>query len=55
MTPTILTNAKLILEDEVMTGTIVFDEQAILNIDAGRSQLASAIDVQGVREGDAAV
>jgi alpha-D-ribose 1-methylphosphonate 5-triphosphate diphosphatase len=47
MTPTILTNAKLILEDEVVTGTIVFDEQAILNIDSGRSQLASAIDVQG--------
>jgi alpha-D-ribose 1-methylphosphonate 5-triphosphate diphosphatase len=44
---TILTNARLILEDEVVTGTIAFDESGIRSVDQGRSSLPAAIDVQG--------
>lgn len=44
---TILTNARLILEDEVVTGTIAFDESGILSVDQGKSSLPEAIDVQG--------
>lgn len=44
---TILTNARLILEDEVVTGTIAFDENGIRSVDQGRSSLPEAIDVQG--------
>lgn len=45
--PTILTNARLILEDEVVTGTIAFDESGIRSVDQGRSSLPEAIDVEG--------
>jgi alpha-D-ribose 1-methylphosphonate 5-triphosphate diphosphatase len=44
---TILTNARLILEDEVVTGTIAFDESGIRSVDQGRSSVPEAIDVQG--------
>jgi alpha-D-ribose 1-methylphosphonate 5-triphosphate diphosphatase len=44
---TILTNARLILEDEVVTGTIAFDESGIRSVDQGRSSLPEAIDAQG--------
>ena len=44
---TILTNARLILEDEVVNGTIAFDENGIRSVDQGRSSLPEAIDVQG--------
>lgn len=44
---TILTNARLILEDEVVTGTIAFDESGIRSVDQGSSSLPEAIDVQG--------
>lgn len=44
---TILTNAKLILETEVVDGTIVFGEAGIVAVDQGRSQLPSAIDAGG--------
>ncbi|CAN7719891.1 alpha-D-ribose 1-methylphosphonate 5-triphosphate diphosphatase [Bosea sp. LjRoot237] len=44
---TILTNARLILEDEVVTGTIAFDESGIRSVDQGLSSLPEAIDVQG--------
>ncbi len=44
---TILTNARLILEDEVVTGTIAFDESGIRSVDQSRSSLPEAIDVQG--------
>jgi alpha-D-ribose 1-methylphosphonate 5-triphosphate diphosphatase len=44
---TILTNARLILEDEVVTGTIAFDESGILSVDQGRSALPAAIDAGG--------
>ena len=30
---TVLTNAKLILEDEIVTGTIAFDETGITAVD----------------------
>jgi len=45
--PTILTNAKLILEDEVVSGTIAFDESGILAVDQGKSSLPGAIDAKG--------
>lgn len=44
---TILTNARLILENEVVTGTIVFDETGILAVDRGRSTLSGATDAEG--------
>ena len=44
---TILTNARLILEDEVVTGTVAFDESGIRSVDQGRSSLPEAIDAQG--------
>ncbi len=44
---TILTNARLILEDEIVDGTIAFDASGILSVDKGRSALPAAIDVQG--------
>jgi alpha-D-ribose 1-methylphosphonate 5-triphosphate diphosphatase len=44
---TILTNARLILESEVVSGTIVFDEAGIVSVDQGRSQLPAAIDANG--------
>ncbi len=44
---TILTNARLILENEVVDGTIVFDESGIVAVDQGRSQLPAAIDAGG--------
>lgn len=47
MTRTILTNAKLVLEDEVVTGTLTFDHDGIVAIDTGLSHLPTAIDVEG--------
>jgi alpha-D-ribose 1-methylphosphonate 5-triphosphate diphosphatase len=47
MTETILTNAKLVLEHEVVAGTLVFDETGIRAIDQGRSSIAGALDMQG--------
>jgi alpha-D-ribose 1-methylphosphonate 5-triphosphate diphosphatase len=45
---TILTNARLILEDEVVTGTIAFDESGITaRSTRAAPQLPDAIDVQG--------
>lgn len=44
---TVLTNARLILENEVVTGTIAFDENGISAVDQGKSALPGAIDVQG--------
>ena len=45
MMQTVLTNARLILEDEVVTGTIAFDETGIASVDQGKSSLPGAIDV----------
>lgn len=44
---TILSNARLILDSEVVTGTIVFDETGILSVDQGVTGLPGAIDVGG--------
>lgn len=44
---TILTNARLILENEIVDGSIAFDETGILSVDQSRSSLPAAIDVQG--------
>ena len=44
---TVLTNAKLILENEVVTGTIAFDANGITAVDQGKSSLPGAIDVGG--------
>ncbi len=44
---TILSNARLILDNEVVTGTIVFDETGILSVDQGVTGLPGAIDVGG--------
>lgn len=47
MSETILTNARLILDDEIIDGTIVFGSGGIRSVDQGRSSLPSAIDVDG--------
>ena len=47
MTETILTNARLILDDEIVPGTIVFRDDVIRCVDQGRSALPAAIDAQG--------
>ncbi|MEZ5854132.1 MAG: alpha-D-ribose 1-methylphosphonate 5-triphosphate diphosphatase [Hyphomicrobiaceae bacterium] len=44
---TVLTNARLILEDEVVKGTVVFGSEGIRSVDQGVSALASAIDAEG--------
>lgn len=47
MTTTILTNAKLVFEREVVHGTIAFDESGIASIDQGGTSLPEAIDAGG--------
>lgn len=47
MMQTVLTNARLILENEVVTGTIAFDETGITAVDQGQSSLPDAIDAGG--------
>lgn len=47
MSETILTNARLILENEVVEGTIVFGPEGIKAVDQGRSQLPGAEDAGG--------
>lgn len=44
---TILTRAKLVLADEVLTGTVVVDEGRITAVDPGGSAVAGAIDLDG--------
>jgi alpha-D-ribose 1-methylphosphonate 5-triphosphate diphosphatase len=47
MTETVLTNASLVLEDEVRTGSIVIRGDSIASIDTGRAHHASAINLGG--------
>lgn len=47
MSTTILTNARLILENEVTDGTVVLEGDRIAGLDQGRSSLPSAIDMEG--------
>jgi alpha-D-ribose 1-methylphosphonate 5-triphosphate diphosphatase len=47
MTETILTNARLVLRDSVIEGTLATNGDIITGISEGRSQLPSAIDCEG--------
>ncbi len=47
MTETILTNARLVLRDRVLDGTLVTEGDVITGISEGTSQLSSAIDCEG--------
>jgi alpha-D-ribose 1-methylphosphonate 5-triphosphate diphosphatase len=42
---TVLTNARLILDNEIVSGTIAFDTDGIRDVASGRSSLPGAIDV----------
>lgn len=44
---TVLTNARLILDDGVVTGTLTVRDGRIAAVDAGRSQLPAAVDCDG--------
>jgi alpha-D-ribose 1-methylphosphonate 5-triphosphate diphosphatase len=46
-TETILTNAKLVLPDAVLHGTLVLRDGLIADIQTGRSQAAGALDLEG--------
>jgi len=46
-TETVLTNARLILENEEISGTLAFDAAGIRAIEHGRSSLPGAIDCEG--------
>jgi alpha-D-ribose 1-methylphosphonate 5-triphosphate diphosphatase len=43
----ILTNCRIVLEDEVVTGTVAIDGALIHDVQTGRSSLPSAIDLEG--------
>jgi alpha-D-ribose 1-methylphosphonate 5-triphosphate diphosphatase len=47
MTETVLTNARIVLADRVIDGTVVTRGEMIVEVDEGRSQLLSAIDCEG--------
>jgi len=47
MAETILTNAKIIRENDVINGTLVFVDGVIRNVDEGRSSVTSAQDMEG--------
>lgn len=47
MTEIILTNARLVLDHEVVTGSIAFEGGTIRSVDPGRSSLPFAIDAEG--------
>lgn len=44
---TVLTNASLVLPDEVVTGTIVVRGRTIADVQTGRSHLSAALDLDG--------
>ncbi len=44
---TILTNARLVLADEVVLGTVVLDGAAIADVQPGRSRVPGAVDLDG--------
>ncbi len=43
----ILTNVRLVIENEIVPGTIEFDETGIISIDSGRCMLPAAVDGEG--------
>jgi alpha-D-ribose 1-methylphosphonate 5-triphosphate diphosphatase len=47
MTETVLTNARLVLGDGVLDGSIVLDGAVIATLDPGRSDAAGALDMDG--------
>ena len=47
MTETVLTNARLVLRDEVIEGTIVLRGERIAELDRGRSRQPGALDMAG--------
>jgi alpha-D-ribose 1-methylphosphonate 5-triphosphate diphosphatase len=44
---TILTNARLILPDQILHGTITFDDHRIIDVQPGRSAAPGAVDLDG--------
>ncbi len=44
---TILTNARIVLPDQVVMGTVVLDGTRIMDVQPGRSNVAGAIDLDG--------
>jgi alpha-D-ribose 1-methylphosphonate 5-triphosphate diphosphatase len=44
---TILTNARIVLEGEIIHGTVVLDGQAIREVQSGRSNAPGALDLEG--------
>jgi alpha-D-ribose 1-methylphosphonate 5-triphosphate diphosphatase len=47
MTEAVLTNARVVLRDRVINGTVVVDGDTIADVSEGRSQLSSAFDCEG--------
>lgn len=47
MAEQILTNAKIVLEDEVMNGTLVVNDGTITDVQPGRSTLSGAVNLAG--------
>jgi alpha-D-ribose 1-methylphosphonate 5-triphosphate diphosphatase len=47
MSETILTNARLILEEEIVRGTLAFDTSGIRDISSGPTRALAALDVEG--------
>jgi alpha-D-ribose 1-methylphosphonate 5-triphosphate diphosphatase len=43
----ILTNVRLVLENEIVPGTVAFDASGIVSVDQGRSALPQAVDGEG--------
>lgn len=47
MNRTVLTNARLVLDDRVVRGTVAFSDSGIESVEEGRSAAPGAIDVEG--------
>ena len=47
MTETALTNARIVLEDAVMEGTVALSGGAITSVDHGRTTVPGAVDCEG--------
>ena len=47
MSATLMTNARLVLEDEILLGTLGFDATGITSIDSGRTSVPGALDLEG--------
>ena len=47
MSATLITNARLVLENEILLGTLGFDAAGITSIDTGRTSVPGALDLEG--------